>query len=119
VVEDDEDIREAIVDAFHLHGFAVLAAGDGAEALAMLDAFKPDVILLDLMMPVMDGYGFLSVRAARPEIAAIPVVVASAGPRRPELAASPWNEFIAKPFEVDRLVDVVERLCNLHRSISG
>jgi len=117
VVEDDEDIRNTIADALRRRGFAVITAVDGHEALTVLDVFRPDVIVLDLMMPVMDGYAFLDVRGERPDLAAVPVVVASAAPPRPERAASTWNEFIAKPFSVNTLVEVVERFVAVRRSI--
>lgn len=117
VVEDDEDLRDVIVDALHARGFAVLSAADGAAALKILEIFKPDLIVLDLMMPVMDGHAFLAERAKRPEIAAIPVVVASAAPPSPELAASTWNEFVAKPFHIDVLVEAIERFCTIHEHV--
>jgi CheY-like chemotaxis protein len=108
LVEDDADVREVVVDLLRDRGFEVLAAEDGAEALSVLDICRPDVILLDLTMPVLDGHGFLTVRATRPELAAIPVVLASAAPPPDDLAAG-WNEFVTKPYQLDRLVAAIER----------
>jgi len=117
VVEDDEDIRNTIADALRRRGFAVITAVDGREALTVLDVFRPDVIVLDLLMPVMDGYAFLDLRGERPDLAAVPVVVASAATPMLKQAASTWNEFIAKPFSINTLVEVVERFVAVRRSI--
>jgi CheY-like chemotaxis protein len=57
VVEDDEGIREMIVDALHSIGWAAITATDGREALAMLAGSEPDVVVLDLVLSVMDGPG--------------------------------------------------------------
>jgi hypothetical protein len=58
VVEDDPDIRDFVADALSIDGYAVLTAGNGLEALRLLDEQRPDVVLLDLRMPVMDGPTF-------------------------------------------------------------
>lgn len=86
VVDDDDDVREALAELLMEDGFAVRTACDGRQALAALAAHGPvDVVLLDLTMPVMDGRAFLAARALLPEIAAIPVVVLSAIADRVEL----------------------------------
>src|SRR5687768_7389253 len=79
LVEDDSDIRETVGEVLGDHGYRVVTAGHGADALAQLrDGARPDVILLDLMMPVMDGAAFRSEQKADPELAAIPVIVMTA-----------------------------------------
>src|SRR5687767_11546587 len=81
VVEDDEGIREALCDLLDTEGFAVTAAVHGADALSKLrDATlsRPDVILLDLMMPVMDGWSFRAEQRNDPSISQIPVIVITA-----------------------------------------
>ena len=102
------DRLETIVEMLQYRGFSVRAAVDGADALGVLDGWQPDVILLDLTMPVMDGYEFLTVRASRPELAAIPVVVTSAT-TTPTPSVPPWDELVSKPFQLDQLVDAIER----------
>jgi CheY-like chemotaxis protein len=80
VVEDDAPIREALCAVLRDDGYAVAEAGDGQEALEFLRTHPtPRVILLDLMMPVMDGWTFLREQAADPALAGIPVVVITAG----------------------------------------
>lgn len=111
VVEDDPDLRDAVVAALTSRGYAVVEAGDGAVALRMLDVLRPDAILLDLLMPTMDGFEFLAARAERPEIATIPVVIASAAPPERELAPSTWNELVVKPYDIEALIDTLDRVC--------
>jgi DNA-binding response OmpR family regulator len=111
VVEDDEDLRDSIVEALHAKGFAVMTASEGAEALRVLERITPDVVVLDLMMPGMDGYAFLQERASRPAVQAVPVVVASAAPPPASHAESLWNEFIPKPFTMTMLLDAIDHVC--------
>src|SRR5690242_7123757 len=80
VVEDDADVREALIEVLADHGYFALAAANGREALEILRAEgpRPSVILLDIMMPVMDGQQFRAAQLEDPELAAIPVIVLSA-----------------------------------------
>jgi CheY-like chemotaxis protein len=114
VVEDEPDIRDLMVAILESEGYAVRAAADGAEALAQLQLGSPPcVILLDLMMPVMDGWTFCREMQKIPELAGIPVVVVSAvskqDPRNPCAGAV---EHIPKPIEIGALLAAVERLCS-------
>jgi CheY-like chemotaxis protein len=78
VVEDDTDTRQRIRRVLVSEGWRVREAGDGQEALDCLEAARPDMIMLDLMMPRMDGFDFLATRHERPEWLDIPVVVITA-----------------------------------------
>lgn len=79
LVEDDRDSREALAFVLEDAGHTVASAGNGREALELLDGGeKPDLILLDLMMPVMNGWEFLGERKRRPTVASIPVMVLTA-----------------------------------------
>ena len=79
VVEDDEDAREAMVALLQMKGYRAVPAGNGREALDYLDqAPPPDLIILDLWMPVMDGWQFRSEQMKNPRLADIPVIVVSA-----------------------------------------
>jgi CheY-like chemotaxis protein len=115
VVEDDPDLRDAVVAALTSRGYAVVEAADGAIALRMLDVLRPDAILLDLIMPTMDGFEFLAARAERPDIADIPVVIASAAPPDLELAPSTWNELVVKPYDIATLCETLDRVCGRAR----
>ena len=78
LVEDDIDTREVMARTLEKSGWAVSEAGNGQEALDVMSSVQPRLILLDLMMPVMDGFGFLAALRARPEWQHIPVVVVTA-----------------------------------------
>lgn len=81
IVDDDPDIREALKELLADRGFSVLAASNGVEALKLLrtNSAPPSIILLDVMMPVMDGYGFLEERRRDPLLSSIPVAIITAG----------------------------------------
>jgi CheY-like chemotaxis protein len=112
VVEDDEDIREAVQDALERRGYQVLTAGDGRQALAALRGADPlpAVILLDLTMPVMSGWEFMAEQEKEPALAAVPVVVMSAVPN---LHAQPdaikWAGILTKPVALGILLETVAR----------
>jgi CheY-like chemotaxis protein len=114
VVEDDVDIRQALVEILEDHGFGALSARDGAEALSILSHATelPCVILLDLMMPVMDGATFRQVQRQDPRLASIPVVVLSAY-RDVDRHAAPLDavSVLRKPPSVRELVTVLRTHC--------
>jgi CheY-like chemotaxis protein len=104
VVDDENDIREAVSELLADEGYEVLGAGDGAEALKQLRDHHPSVVLLDLMMPVMNGWEFRAAQKGDPDLSRIPVIVLSALGRASGVDA---EGFIQKPFELDELLDAV------------
>jgi CheY-like chemotaxis protein len=114
IVEDDVAIRQTVAELLEDEGYEVDCAANGADALALLERSEvPALILLDLMMPVMDGWSFRETQRRDPRLAGIPTVVvtasnAASGHAPDELAP---DAFLAKPFDLDRLIDTVERLC--------
>lgn len=109
VVEDDEDAREAMVALLQMKGYRAVPAGNGREALDYLEeAPAPDLIILDLWMPVMDGWHFRSEQIKNPRLAHIPVIVVTALSDRADVDA---NEVIIKPVDVDRLLSTVDHYC--------
>ena len=111
VVDDDPGIRRLMTSFLKLEGFAPVVAANGQEALAYLrGGGAASVILLDLRMPVMDGWTFRSQQRGDPAIADIPVVVLSGADteRAPELAAAAWFD---KPVSVPQVISAIRRLC--------
>jgi DNA-binding response OmpR family regulator len=106
VVEDERDIREAVEAVLVDEGYEVVGACDGADALQKLHACHPGLVLLDLMMPRMDGWQFRAAQQRDPEVSGIPVVVLSALGYVPELDAA---DYLPKPFDLERLVTCVRR----------
>lgn len=101
VVEDDEDAREAIIDLLQMKGYKAVPARNGKEALDYLNRGPaPVLILLDLWMPVMDGWQFRREQIKDSRLAKIPVVVITALSDRADIDA---NEIIIKPIDIDQL----------------
>jgi CheY-like chemotaxis protein len=112
LVEDDEDIRGSISEILGDEGFEVVSAADGREALRWLRgaAELPRLILLDLMMPVMDGWAFRAAQLADPRLAEIPVVILSAATDvRKHAAQLHVEEYLPKPLDVPKLLHAIER----------
>ncbi|HVR64777.1 MAG TPA: response regulator [Polyangia bacterium] len=112
VVEDDKDLRETLSDALELEGYAAIAVEHGEAALRHLRSGVPHpcLILLDLMMPVMDGWTFRKALLADPALAAIPVVVMTAAGRH-GLPSPPAERILHKPLRMDRLFQIVHAHC--------
>src|SRR5512133_2854208 len=106
IIEDDPETRDALSVFLQLEGYDVACADDGRKGLAAARERHPDVILLDLMMPVMDGWGFRAEQKLDASIAAIPVVVVSALGERSDIDAS---AFVPKPCDLDAVLGAVER----------
>jgi two-component system response regulator MprA len=117
VIEDDADIQETLAQVLRDEGYGVDCANDGAEALAKLRAgARPSVILLDLWMPRMNGFGFRSAQLSSAETADIPVVVVTAGGvARHEMAVLGLAYVLHKPIDLDILLRVVRRLSSQPR----
>jgi DNA-binding response OmpR family regulator len=111
VAEDDRELRAAISEYLRDEGFDVIAVENGAAAMAAARANPPDVLVLDLNMPRMDGSEVLESWAASEELKDVPVLLVSA---RPELAQVvkryQVRASLAKPFDMDVLCAVIEQL---------
>ena len=117
VVEDDTDLRESLSQALRDHGFGVTPATNGQEALDLLHAgARPSVILLDLMMPGLNGWQLRAALRRDPGLAQIPQVVISAYMDEAEQAvlALPPDDCLRKPFHIRILIDALERHCLPH-----
>jgi len=111
VVEDDRVVRQVVSDVLVDAGYAVAKAADGADALDQLHEHPADAILLDLMMPVMDGWTFLDAIAQDAQLRSIPVGIMSAVPTLRQAAREQGVQVtVGKPFAVDELLAQVECL---------
>jgi two-component system, chemotaxis family, chemotaxis protein CheY len=107
VVDDDPDILEAICDILEAEGYRVARARNGLEGLSRVGEERPGVILLDLMMPVMDGLAFAEALRARAGGEEIPILVISADSNPQRAEAIRARGFLAKPFDIEVLLSQV------------
>jgi CheY-like chemotaxis protein len=115
LIEDDADIRMAVEDLLSEAGYTVRSANNGDEGLARLsEGPPPAVILLDLMMPVLDGFEFRRRQLADPRIAAVPVVALTAD-RRVQAAELGAAHVVRKPFTPDQLLSALRRAISPQR----
>jgi CheY-like chemotaxis protein len=117
VVEDEQAVREVWVEALEEAGYDVLGFAEGADALARLSELRPDLILLDMMMPSMDGYEFLARLRANPSSTRIPLLIISAiGESLSMSIDAPGAEtlgvagILPKPLNLPDLLGHVERI---------
>jgi CheY-like chemotaxis protein len=110
VVDDDPDIRDSLREVLEDEGYTVSSVANGREALDYLRSGKrPCVILLDLMMPIMDGWQFRREQKQDATIADIPLVVITATGKRPVLIDA--DELVMKPLDLTRLFEAIDRYC--------
>jgi CheY-like chemotaxis protein len=114
IVDDDNDVRSALSEMLQEEGFSVSGAPNGREALALLRGgnVHPAVILLDLMMPGMDGWDFRSEQMRDPRLAGVPVVIVSASGFSRESIRTQFRPaaYVEKPIERGALLDVIREL---------
>ena len=112
VVEDSSTIRKVISITLSQKGYEIIEAGDGLEALSRLNEAKPDLILLDIILPKMDGYQILSIIRENPEFKNIPVIMLTSkdgliNKVKGKVAGS--SAYLTKPFDPTKLVETIER----------
>ena len=117
VVDDDPDILDAICDILEGEGYRVARARHGVEALERVEAEPPAIILLDLMMPVMDGARVRAGPSANARArTGIPIVVISADGNPQRAASVDAAGYLAKPFDIDALLSQVARMTSSQAS---
>src|SRR5947209_5611957 len=111
VIDDDESVRSTLTDLLRDAAYRVRAVADGREALAYLSAEElPDLILLDLMMPIVDGWTFRAEQLMNPRLASIPVIVITAVPSERH-NADLGVEVVRKPFDPRALLSLIRDHC--------
>jgi DNA-binding response OmpR family regulator len=114
VVDDEPTIRELVADALRESGYHVDTARDGAEALDLVSRRRPHAIVLDLMMPRMDGRTFVTRVRQTPHFAGVPILMVTAAYQAFEAAERMGaTACMTKPFEIDDLIAMVDRLVEL------
>jgi CheY-like chemotaxis protein len=107
VADDDPSIRVLIAALLAEEGFACTAVANGEQLVCLLGSVRPAVVVLDVQMPVLDGYGVMARLRADAALGAIPVVAVSAQAGREQMLAAGCRAFVPKPFDLDDLVAAV------------
>jgi DNA-binding response OmpR family regulator len=120
VVDDDPAIRQLLTDVLEMEGYEVGVAVDGLAAVREIRASAPDFVVLDVMMPGMDGFGVLSVIRALPG-EPVPVLMLTAAAEQ-DASARAWvggvDYYLAKPFTADAVLDVIDGVLTGEASLS-
>lgn len=113
IVEDDRFIRDAVKELLESEGFEVECAENGQTGIDFLRQSEtlPGLVLLDVMMPVKDGFGFRKDQEADPRLSSIPVVVMTADSIEFERMKIGAQNYLKKPLDIDHLIEVVKRSC--------
>ncbi|MCS7252606.1 MAG: response regulator [Armatimonadota bacterium] len=121
VADDEVSITELVKANLEREGYEVIVAGDGSEALRRIHSEHPDLVILDVLMPHLDGYEVLEAMRAHPETANIPVIMLTAFPSDIGAIAAFEHEadsYLHKPFDPEVLIALVKRLLS-ERNASG
>ena len=108
VVDDEPALLDVLAQVLADEGYAVATARDGEHALRQAERERPDLVLMDVMMPRLDGRDALRRLRVHPDLRAVPVILTSAGV--PAAQVEPGVAFLRKPFDLDRLLALVARL---------
>lgn len=108
IVEDERDIRESMQQILEYSGYEVYLASNGKEGMDFIGRQKPDLILLDLMMPVMNGWAFLESKGKNTDVAGIPVIISTAYGNRINGTAD-VKGIIRKPVDLNILLPMIEQ----------
>jgi len=112
VIEDEAPLRANLVRILSAEGYRVVTAADGDEGIAKVLEARPDLVICDILMPKLDGYGVLAALRARPETAGLPFIFLTASADKDDLARglqSGANEYVTKPFKIADLLAAVRR----------
>jgi two-component system chemotaxis response regulator CheY len=120
VVEDNDVTRDRMTTVLRAAGYEVSEATDGLDALKKVSARRFDAILLDLIMPHVDGWQFRATQLRHPELATIPTVIVTIQPlREPDRYSLRTSDIVHKPFEDRELLEAVQRACNRQQPAVG
>ena len=112
VIEDNADMRDFLQRILERRGYTYLGAADGVEGMALAQSEHPDLVLMDLSLPALDGYEATRLLKANPEHAAMPILAVTAHARsvdQEHALAAGCDAYISKPYSINQLFDLIER----------
>jgi len=110
IADDDQAVLDILDDLFSAEGYQTLRAGHGAEARAILESTRPDLIVTDLVMPVLNGLDLCRAVLANPVTQTIPLVLISGHDSALQSVDFPYASVVRKPFDLDEILNVVVAL---------
>ena len=108
VVEDEFDVQQVVADVLRDEGYEVDVCGNGREALECVRKRRPDLIVMDVMLPILSGFQVLEELERGLELKGMPVILMSETPPPPSEPRR-WQAFLRKPFRLEQLLDAVAR----------
>jgi CheY-like chemotaxis protein len=108
IVDDEFSIVETLGEIVSLEGYAFAGAANGREAMAAIRAQRPALVVLDYMMPLMDGLQVLAAIRADPALATLPVIIMTAAPLGIPAAQKRWDDLLLKPFDTTQLLRAIQ-----------
>lgn len=111
VVDDDSAVRRSLLRLLRAHGYIVIGARSGAEALSKALQCRPAVILMDLLLPVQNGIDAALTLRGRPDLSHVPIIALTASPEIAAHAAGLFHEILSKPCPVQTLLHAIETAC--------
>ncbi len=119
IVEDEVDIQNMVKIRLEHAGYECIIAGNGEEGLKCIDLESPDLIISDVMMPIMDGFAFYKQLKSKEDTKNIPVIILTARQQmKDSFLVLGADAFVSKPFEAQTLLDKVEKLLRIHEPSS-
>ena len=121
VVDDEPNIVQTLQDRLEMNGYLVVTAGNGKEGLEEAIKEKPDVILLDVIMPIMNGHEMLETLRKHPEGKNTAVIMLTARSQTQDIAranAAGIDDYIVKPFDLSELLEKIETVVESHKALA-
>ncbi|HEY9648221.1 MAG TPA: EAL domain-containing response regulator [Chroococcidiopsis sp.] len=122
VIEDETSIRETVVDLLEFQGFQTLSAANGKEGIAIAAQHQPDLILCDIEMPELDGYGVLEALRQNLKTAATPLIFLTARVTKPDVRRAMIlgaDDYLTKPFSPDEVLEAIQTRLSRHQAIAN
>jgi two-component system alkaline phosphatase synthesis response regulator PhoP len=117
IVDDEPDLVQTLQDRLEMNGYSIVTAGNGREGLERALEEKPDIILLDVIMPIMDGLQMLEALSKHPECKKCAVIMLTARSQRQDIVRAKTcgvEDYVVKPFDLSELIEKIENVLEHH-----
>jgi two-component system alkaline phosphatase synthesis response regulator PhoP len=117
IVDDEPDLVETLQDRLEMNGYSIVTAGNGKDGLEKALQEKPDIVLLDVIMPIMDGLEMLEALRKHPECKDCAVIMLTARSQRQDIVrarACGIEDYVVKPFDLSELIEKIENVLEHH-----